>query len=136
MAFNYEFPYTDPNLYNDDWLLNRMKELASQMESMEAWRQDYEDAYQAYLQMIADIEAGTFPASIRIAFENWMRENALDLVGELVKMVFFGITDTGYFVAYIPEGWDDIIFNTTGFDIAIAGYDYGHLTLSFEIGGN
>ena len=44
-------------------------------------------------------------------------------------------TYDGYFVAYIPEGWDDIIFNTTGYDIAIAGMDYGHLTLSFEIGG-
>lgn len=135
MAYNYEFPYTDPKLYNDDWLLKRMKELAAQMEEMEAWRKDYEDAYQAYLQMIADIEAGNFPDSIRTAFEKWMRENALDLVGELVKMVFFGITDTGYFIAYIPESWDDIIFETTGYDVAIAGYDFGHLTLSFEIGG-
>ena len=27
MAYNYEYPYTDPNRYNDDWLLNKMKEL-------------------------------------------------------------------------------------------------------------
>lgn len=27
MAFNYEYPYTDPKQYNDDWLLNKMKEL-------------------------------------------------------------------------------------------------------------
>ena len=131
MAFNYEFPYTDPNLYNDDWLLKRMKELLAQMGDMEAWRQEYEQAYEDFEAMVADIEAGTFPESIRDAFSKWMQENAFSLVGELVKLVFFGITDSGHFVAYIPDGWDDIIFNTTGLDISIAGEDYGHLTLSF-----
>lgn len=136
MAFNYEFPYTDPNLYNDDWLLSKMKELLVKLGELEEWTKNFEDAYQELEDMIAEIEAGNFPESVREAFEKWMRENALDLVGELVKMVFFGITDDGYFVAYIPEGWDDIIFNTTGYDISIAGYDFGHLTLSFLIGGN
>ncbi len=131
MAFNYEFPYTDPNLYNDDWLLKRMKELLAQMGDMEVWRQEYEQAYEDFKAMVADIEAGTFPESIRDAFSKWMQENAFSLVGELVKLVFFGITDSGHFVAYIPDGWDDIIFNTTGLDITIAGEDYGHLILSF-----
>lgn len=27
MAYNYEYPYTDPNRYNSDWLINKMKEL-------------------------------------------------------------------------------------------------------------
>lgn len=136
MAFNYEFPYTDPNLYNDDWLLKRMKELLAQMADLEVWRQEYEDAYEAFKDMVEAIESGNFPQSIRDAFSKWMSENAITLVGELVKMVYFGITDTGHFVAYIPDGWEDIIFNTTGFDIAIAGEDFGHLTLSFDNGGN
>lgn len=131
MAFNYEFPYTDPNLYNDDWVLKRMKELLAQMGDMEVWRQEYEQAYEDFKNLVADIESGNFPESIRDAFANWFTENAYTLVGELVKMVYFGITDSGHFVAYIPDGWDDIIFNTTGFDISIAGEDYGHLTLSF-----
>lgn len=135
MAFNYEFPYTDPNLYNDDWLLKRMKELLSQLDELEEWKTLWQEEYEEFKYMVEQIEAGNFPQSIRDAFADWMRRNALDLVGELVKMVFFGLNDDGYFVAYIPEGWDDIIFNTTGLDLAIPGYDYGHLVLSFEIGG-
>ena len=135
MAFNYEFPYTDPNLYNDDWLLSKMRELLVKMDDLEAWKTEYQEAYEAFKQMVEDIEAGVFPESIRKAFENWMRKNAISLVGELVKLVFFGINDDGYWVAYIPEGWDDIIFNTTGLDIELAGYDYGRLVLSFETGG-
>lgn len=135
MAYNYEFPYTDATRYNDDWLLKKMKELAARLDDLEDWRRDFTEAYEELLRIIAEIESGNFPESIRNAFRRWMEENALDLVGELVKMVFFGLDENGYFVAYIPEGWDDILFNTTGLDIAIAGVDFGHLTLSFEIGG-
>ena len=135
MAYNYEFPYTDPNLYNDDWLLKKMKELLKWMEDTDEWKTEYEQAYNDFKKMVADIENGTFPDSIVNAFTKWMQKNALDLVGQLVKMVFFGITDDGYFVAYIPEAWDDIIFNTTGYDILVPDVDFGHLALSFEVGG-
>lgn len=132
MAFNYEFPYTDPNLYNDDWLLKKMKELLVQLNELEDWKSEWQDEYNKFVELVEQIESGNFPESIQEAFKSWMEKNALSLVGELVKMVFFGITDTGHFVAYIPDGWDDIIFNTTGLDIAIAGQDFGHLTLSFN----
>ena len=135
MAFNYEFPYTDPNLYNDDWLLKRMKELMAQVADLETWREEFEDSYNAFMELMAQIEAGNFPESVQTGFVKWMRENALDLVGELVKLVFFGINDDGYFVAYIPESWDEIIFTTTGLDVFIPGVDYGHLVLSYNIGG-
>lgn len=133
MAYNYEFPYTDPNLYNDDWLLKKMKELLRWMEDTDEWKTEYEQAYEDFKKMVEDIENGTFPNSIVNAFTTWMQMNGLELVGQLAKMVLFGITDEGYFVAYIPEFWDDIIFNTTGYDINIPGYDFGHLTLSFNI---
>lgn len=54
----------------------------------------------------------------------------------LAHMIWVGLDDNGYIVYYIPNGWQDIIFNTTGLDIFLDGYDYGHLVLSFEIGGN
>ena len=31
MAYNYEYPYTDTNRYNADWLLNKMKELEGRL---------------------------------------------------------------------------------------------------------
>jgi len=131
MAFNFEYPYVDPTQYNADWLLKKMKDLLARMDSMDEWRAEYEEAYEDYKKLVEDVEAGTFPPSIVNAFNKWMSENALDLVGEMVKMVFFGITDDGYFVAYLPENWDDITFNTSGYDIALAGYDFGHLVLSY-----
>ena len=34
MAYNYEYPYTDPNRCNADWLLNKMKELEGRLDGI------------------------------------------------------------------------------------------------------
>ena len=34
MGYNYEYPYTDPNRYNADWLLNKMKELEGRLDGI------------------------------------------------------------------------------------------------------
>ena len=134
MSF-FEFPHT--RTYDTDlgWLIKKVKELLDCCEQMQDWKAQHEKQYQELKKLYDDIMSGNFPPTVIAAFEKWMQENALDLVGELVKMVFFGITMDGYFVAYIPESWDDIIFGTTGLDDFPAGVEYGHLTLSYEIGG-
>lgn len=50
----------------------------------------------------------------------------------IATMVFFGITDDGYFVAYIPDSWDNITFYTTELDIFLPiEPEYGHLVLAY-----
>lgn len=46
--------------------------------------------------------------------------------------VYFEITKDGYFVAYIPDNWNEIVFNTTGYDIELSiEPEYGHLVLNY-----
>ena len=71
--------------------------------------------------------AGDFPASTYEAMKRWWEANAIDLVGSLVKFVFFGLTLDGYFCAYIPENWDEINFDT----IMTPGDDYGRLCILY-----
>lgn len=131
----FEFPHT--RTYDSDlgWLIKSVKKLIECCEDMQQWRIDHEAEYNQLKALYDALMSGTFPPEVVTALNKWMTENGRDLVGELVKMVFFGITDDGYFVAYIPEGWDEIIFNTTGYDINLPDFDFGHLVLSFEIGG-
>lgn len=66
--------------------------------------------------------------------EAWINAHMPDIIGKYIRMVFFGLTLDGYFVAYIPEGtgWDDIIFDTG----AVYGSDtYGRLMLLFDVDG-
>ena len=88
-------------------------------------------------EIIEDIEA--LQREIELIHE-WMdkydknfEEYAKELIdGYIATMVFFEITDDGYFVANIPENWDTIQFNTTGLDIVLDMQpEYGHLVLSY-----
>lgn len=127
-----EYPYTNYNDYNLDWLIKTARNLLDRMEDTEKWQEEHQKAYQELKDLYDAVMSGNFPDSIKQAFQKWMEENALDLVGNLVHMVFFGLTETGYFVAYIPESWDDIKFGTTGLDDFPECFDeYGHLTLSY-----
>lgn len=43
MAYNYEYPYTDAQRYNDDWLINKVKELAmAWLQTSGEWTQTQE----------------------------------------------------------------------------------------------
>lgn len=124
MAYFNEFPHT--RTYDSDlgWLIKNVKDL---IETTTGQQEKIDAVYQ----FMQDIENGDFPESVVNAFKEWMRDNLLDLMGDLAKQVYFGLTADGYFVAFIPESWDDIRFNTTGYDYQIAGYNFGHLVLSY-----
>lgn len=60
--------------------------------------------------------------------EAWIKANMERLISEAIKMVFFGLTEDGYFCAYIPKSWAGIIFDTG----AVYGNDdYGCLILEY-----
>lgn len=62
----------------------------------------------------------------------WIATNMERIISNSVKMVWFGLNDDGYFVAYVPDSWDDIAFDTG----AIFGRsDYGRLILRFDAVG-
>ena len=62
--------------------------------------------------------------------ERWINDNLAYLFETLAKQVYFGINEQGYFTAYIPESWDDIVFDTG----AQYGIDtYGRLILRWDV---
>lgn len=62
----------------------------------------------------------------------WVNDNLETLYRLLVKQVFFGLTLDGHFVAYIPESWEDIVFDT-GADYSLD--TYGRLILRWDVDG-
>ena len=132
LNFFNKYPYTDFHELNLDWVLKTVKDLFAAVQEIDGWMDQHQAEYEELKALYDQIIAGNFPDSIKQAFSTWMNINALDLVGEMTKLVIFNITDDGYLVAYIPESWDDILFGTTGYDTIISGYDYGHLVLSYD----
>lgn len=83
--------------------------------------------------VIADVEElKSELAEVQDWIANFKTDYLEQLIQEyLVTSIFVEITDSGYFVYYIPSSWDEITFNTTGLDMPYEGYDYGHLALSY-----
>lgn len=61
--------------------------------------------------------------------EKWINDNFATIMEKLVGIgIYFGLTDDGYFCAYVPDSWDDITFDTG----AVYGTgDYGRLILKY-----
>lgn len=125
------FPYTNIHELNLSWILKLVRELDSNVDQLNEWKETHEHEYEELKSQLDAILEGNFPPEMINSLYKWMEDNAPDLIEHLIKTVFFGITPDGYFVAYIPDSWDDITFNTTGHDINIPGYDFGHLVLSY-----
>ena len=130
-GFINEYPYTDFHELNLDWILKMVKANKDNIENLYKIFNEWADSADRIKELYQAIVSGNYPPELEDSLIKWIQENAIDIVGDMVKMVFFGLTDDGYFIAYIPESWDDITFGTTGLDDFPAGVEYGRLTLSY-----
>lgn len=65
--------------------------------------------------------------------EKWFNENAFNIYKLIAKQVFFGLTEDGYFCAYVPDSWKEITFDTGA---NYGTYTYGRLILRYETDGS
>lgn len=73
---------------------------------------------------------GGFEEYYEEQLDRWIHENMEDIISKSMRMVFFGLTKNGYFVAYIPDSWKEIIFDTG----AVYNLDtYGRLILRYDV---
>lgn len=84
--------------------------------------------------MIAEInELKAEMAQVQEWIDNFDTSYLIEIIQQnLMHMIIVGINDDGYIVYTIPEGWEDIEFNTTELDIFLPLQpEYGHLVLSY-----
>lgn len=59
----------------------------------------------------------------------WVADNMASIMEQATRQVYFGLTQEGYFAAYIPSSWDAITFDTG----AVYSLDtYGRLILRMD----
>lgn len=63
-------------------------------------------------QDIEDVKNGEYVTLYLDSIINWIDANLQCLVARVVKFVCFGLTQDGHFVAYIPETWKFLTFDT------------------------
>lgn len=77
---------------------------------------------------VDDIKNGKYVELYLDSIIAWIDANLQQLVGRIVKFVCFGLSDDGYFTAYIPATWAFLGFDTG----AVYGKpDYGCLIIKW-----
>lgn len=129
MSF-FEFPHT--RTYDSDlgWLIKRVNSYDETITALNEWVAENEPKIDDLEDFKAALEDGDLPQGVRDGLLIWAQQNIPDIIESAVKAVFF-VLENGYFVAYIPDSWDEITFGTSGLDDFPAGIDFGHLTLSY-----
>lgn len=123
-----QFPYSNMQNLNLDWVIQVLKaaeevvtEKIPGIESaIAALQQADKDINKRIDDVIKEIET--------LVDDDTIMQLVVDAISEAIKMVFFGLSDDGYFVAYIPNSWDCITFGTI---LDCESPDYGKLTLSY-----
>ena len=107
--------------------IKHFNEFIESINSIDGWIEQHEKEYNDLKKIIDDFNNGKFPDDFINSLKLWINNNITDLISYAIKNVWFGLNDSGYFVAYIPESWNDIEFGTIQ-----EGNLYGHLILSYD----
>lgn len=127
-----QFPYTNFHDLNLDFILKEIEKLIEEVKALDVWSEEFTEKYNQLWDLYQDLVAGNFPPAFYATMEQWFEDNAIELVGKMVKHVYFGLSQDGYMIVTIPESWKDLTFNTTGYDISTPlEPEYGHLTISY-----
>lgn len=124
MAYNYEYPYVDPNRHNSDWILQYVREAKAFLES-------YKDRIDKL--ELKDKELDEQIAKLQYWIDHFNTETVAKAVKEwIATFILVSITDSGYISYTIPESWRELAFHTTGLDINLPlQTEYGHLVISY-----
>lgn len=133
-----------PAVYDDSLsyyeLLNKVVEYLNQLVDkynlmVDATNQNTEDiadlqqAVQELQEELDKVKNGEYVSLYLESIINWIDANLQCLVARIVKFVCFGLTDDGYFCAYIPQTWKFLQFDT-GMDYNKKD-TYGHLIIEW-----
>ena len=62
--------------------------------------------------------------------KQWIDDNLYNIFRYTIRQVFFGLTKEGYVVAYVPDSWSDIDFDTGA---VYTDEKYGRLILTWDV---
>lgn len=111
-------------------LADKVNEIVEIFNSEENDLTELEDAIQDLQDEFKKFKEHGFDDYYQQQVEDWINDNMEYIYTHTIKQVYFGLNEQGYFVAYIPESWRDIVFDT-GMEYALD--TYGRLILRWNV---
>lgn len=127
-----------PAVYDDSYsyyecickLTEKINEMVAIVNDADSTLADMKEAIEALQEEFEKFKESGFEDYYQEQVEEWIKNNLEYIFNYCVKQVYFGLTQDGYFVAYIPKSWNDIIFDT-GMNYSLD--TYGRLILRWDV---
>lgn len=111
----------------------KMNEVIVSENNLNEWQQAQDEVIALLEERVNDFIDGGYRDEFDRFVQEWLEQNFQTYLDTWVRMLFFGLTSTGYFCAYVPRTWHDIEFDTG----AVFGRsDYGRLILRMRVNGD
>lgn len=80
------------------------------------------------IQLFTKFQNGEMTSAYGDSLKNWVDNNLINIVSRIVKFVWFGLDDTGHFIAYTPTSWRFLTFDMIADPDSP---DYGRIQISY-----
>lgn len=124
----HQYPYTNFHDLNLDWIIKVLKETESivteKIPGIESAISALQEADKEINKRLDDV----VQQISTLVDDDTIMQLVMRAIDSSIKMVFFGLNEDGYFVAYIPNSWDCITFGTI---MDCESPNFGRLTLSY-----
>jgi hypothetical protein len=124
-----QYPYTDFHELNADWIITSFKTILTEVDSLDDWRSQHEHEYEELKKLIDDLTSGNWSQDFIDTLISWYKDNIIDIMGSMARTVHFGLTNDGYFCAFIPSSWSFLHFDTISDPNDPL---YGHLIVEYD----
>jgi hypothetical protein len=105
----------------------KCNELVTSNNYLQRWQDEQDNVIADLARQVEDFINGGYRQDFDQFAQAWLRENIEEALALGTHMVFFGLDDSGYFKAYIPQRWS-FVFGT------VLDYDdpnFGSLTIRY-----
>lgn len=105
----------------------KCNELIGANNYLQEWQATQDEVIQELSQAVEDFINGGYKQDFDQFAQDWLDANIQEALRRAAHMVFFGLTEDGYFVAYIPQDWS-FVFDTI---MDYSNENYGSLVIKY-----
>ena len=105
----------------------KLNEVVASENHLNEWQAAQDEVMGLLEQKVDDFIDGGYKDEFDRFVQGWLDENWDGYISKWAHMVFFGLTEDGYFCAYIPHDWSFIFGTVIDYD----DENYGRLTITY-----
>lgn len=106
---------------------DKCNELVSANDYLQRWQDEQDRVIADLAKAVEDFIAGGYKEDFDKFARDWLDANIREALTKAAHMVFFGLTEDGYFCAYIPSDWSFVLDTVIDYE----SEDYGSLVICY-----